>query len=110
MCFVFPRLNRSAKVELDFLKQARMETFYVFSIIVALVGVVLKLYYMVAQFGALGWAELIVAKRMDDWNGDDLLQIPFYVRQMGSYTSIVAYLTVWLLVIMSISEKKIEEF
>ena len=73
----------------------------------ALVGVVAKtFYYMVAQFGALGWAELIVAKRMDDWNGDDLLQIPFYVRQMGSYTSIVAYLTVWLLVIMSISEKK----
>lgn len=104
--FCISRLNRSAKVELDFLKQARMETFYVFSIIVALVGVVLKLYYMVAQFGALGWAELIVAKRMDDWNGDDLLQIPFYVRQMGSYTSIVAYLTVWLLVIMSISEKK----
>lgn len=104
---IFPsfKLNHPVKVDFNFIKLTRMVMFYLFSIIVALVGVMLKLYYMMMHFGTLGWAELIVAKRMDDWNGDNLFQIPFYVRQMGSYTNIVSYLTIWLLVIIFISKK-----
>lgn len=84
----------------------RIRLFYIFSILIGLLGILLKLYYMKSQFGSLGLSELIVARRMDQWNGENNLKIPSIVRQMGSYTSVISFLSTWLYSIIIISKDK----
>lgn len=74
----------------------RLRLFYIITILIGIFAIILKLHYMKAYFGPLSFAELIIARRMDQWTGENSLKIPSLVQQMGSYTSVTSYFTIWL--------------
>ena len=79
----------------------KVKIFILFSIIIGCLGILLKLYYLKQTFGSLGISELIVAKRIDELNGTNDFYLPSYVRQFGSYTTVVSNFTIWLLSLMA---------
>lgn len=101
-----PKIQRGKNINITLLKISNFYKFYLVSIAIGGIGILLKIYYMIVQFGALGLPELILAKRNDEWNQDNLFQMPAFVRQMGSYTQVVSYLTIWLLIISSMKKNK----
>lgn len=103
--FKSQQLNAPASFNHKFNIQ-RIRLFYIFSIFIGIVGIILKLHCMKSQFGSIGLSELIVAKRMDQWNGDNTLKIPPIIRQMGSFTSVVSFFTMWLYSIIIITKDK----
>lgn len=72
------------------------------SIVIGIIGAVWKFYYLKQTFGSLGMSELIMEQRMDAREHTDSFLLPFYVRQMESYTSIVSHFTLWLLALINI--------
>lgn len=104
-CIIYARLYKPIRFgKLDIAMTnfpiKRIRLFFWVSIAIGCLGIVLKLYYFKMTFGSLGFSELILAKRMDDWSGTNDLYLPSWVRQMGSYTSVVSNFTIWLFALM----------
>lgn len=79
-----------------YIDRKTIKIFFIISIIIGATGILLKLFYLRNVFGSLGLQELILAKRLDEWNGINDFVLPSYVRQLGSYTTIVSYFTLWV--------------
>lgn len=103
-CMIFSRSNKLVKCkringEIKFpIKKIRI--FILVSIAIGCLGILLKIYYLKQTFGSLGISELIIARRMDEWNGTNDFYLPSFVRQFGSYTTIVSNFTIWLIALM----------
>lgn len=74
-----------------------LHKFYLASICIGVLGILLKVFFLRGHFGELSLSALIMAKRMDDWNGTNEFLLPSWVRQMGSYTLVLSVFTIWLL-------------
>lgn len=104
-CIIYECFCRSKKttkqfVEITEFQVNRVRMFLIFSVIIGGLGCLFKLYYFRAAFGSLDFAELIMARRLDEWTGTNDLYMPSYVRQFGSFTIVVSNFTLWLLAIM----------
>lgn len=99
---VFP-IQRQLKISYQVvsINYQRLRFFYIFSIIIGLIGILLQIHYLRSGFGSLNLAELIYSKRIDEWSGTNSFTLPGYVRQLGSYTSVLSYFTLWLLALNS---------
>lgn len=97
-----PKIKEKADLNLKFIKTINFYKFYILTIAIGIIGILLKIHFMIIQFGALSLPKLILAKRQDEWNQDNLFQLPSYIRQIGSYTQITSYLSIWLFITLSI--------
>lgn len=103
-CILYSRISKPIKYqrtngEIKFPIQ-KIRGFILVSIVIGCLGILLKIYYLKKTFGSLGISELIIARRMDEWNGTNDFYLPSFVRQFGSYTTIVSNFTIWLIALM----------
>lgn len=103
-CMILCRSNKPVKhkrinEEIKFPIQ-KIRIFILLSIAIGFLGILLKIYYLKQAFGSLSFSELIIARRMDEWNGTNDFNLPSFVRQFGSYTTVVSNFTIWLLALM----------
>ena len=103
-CMILCRPNKPVKhkrinEEIKFPIQ-KIRIFILLSIAIGFLGILLKIYYLKQAFGSLSFSELIIARRMDEWNGTNDFNLPSFVRQFGSYTTVVSNFTIWLLALM----------
>lgn len=112
-CIVFSkffpekRVVKPQRISMIIIREDRLVLFYCFAVIISLLFSVLTFRYYQTTFGLLDFSSLIVARRMDAWNNEFILKIPSYVRQMGTFTTIVTYLTIWIICHNRFSKVKI---
>lgn len=101
-------LVRKNTIDFNKLKWDKINSFLKFSIVIGVLAILLKLYFLRSHFGSvLSISELIVARRNDEWTGSNEFALPSWVRQLGSYTSIISYFSIWLWVLLLFIPKKI---
>lgn len=79
------------------IRLGRLKLFYIISIFIGVCELFLKVYYLRTFFGSLNLSTLVVSARIEMLEGDNLFHYPALVRMMGSYTSVLSLLTIWLL-------------
>lgn len=95
------------QIDVHILKWHKINAFLIFSIVIGCLAILLKLYYLRAHFGSLlSISELIVARRDDEWTGNNDFLMPSWVRQFGSFTSVISYFTMWLWTLLIFIPKK----
>ncbi|WP_455669305.1 O-antigen polymerase [Phocaeicola sp.] len=98
-----------SELSLDFIIIHRVRLFYIVSNIIGGLCLFLKIYHLKSFFGNLAIPLLIGASRVEAGEGDNLFHFPSIVRMMGSYTSVLSFLTIWLISIKILSKSKIKE-
>ena len=83
-----------------------LKTFLFVSLLIGIIGLILKIQYYRSYFGGSTIPELIFAFRLDQVSGDSTFTLPFYVGVLSKYTYIVAYVSSLILSLLFVFDIK----